>query len=215
MLDFFGRHGLDEARSKALEERGNAYRKGVPVLPQSYRRLHDGDVLPVAGRRWQAKVGLGHSPEHIALHDAAGDVLISGDMLLPRITTNVNVFATTPEEDSLARYLDSLAGWLDLPDTTLVLPSHGLPFRGARARIEFIRAHHAERLQRLLAACTAPVCANDLLACLFERELDAHQTMFAMGEAIAHLNHLVVTGSLDRLTTADGSIRFRRRAISS
>jgi glyoxylase-like metal-dependent hydrolase (beta-lactamase superfamily II) len=215
MLDFYRRHGLDEARCRALDERGNAYRKGVPVLPQSYRRLHDGDLLPVAGRHWQAIVGLGHSPEHIALHDAANRVLIAGDMLLPRITTNVNVFATTPEEDSLVRYLDSLAAWHDLPDETLVLPSHGLPFRGARARIDFIRGHHAERLERLLAVCTAPVSATDLLPCLFERELDAHQTMFAMGEAIAHLNHLVNTGSLDRLTNADGAIRFRRRARSS
>ena len=210
MLAFFRLHGLDEARCKALDERGNAYRKGVPVLPREYHRLHHGDTLPIPGQRWVVREGRGHSPEHVALHNADTGVLISGDMLLPRITTNITVFAVTPDADSLQWYLDSLDPWRALPDDTLVLPSHGLPFTGARGRIDVIEAHHAERLETLLAACAQPATACDVLPALFPRELDAHQTMFAMGEAIAHLNRLVETGRLERLPPAEGVIRFRR-----
>ena len=214
MLSFFRQHGLDEARCAALDERGNAYRKGVPVLPPTYRRLRDGEALPVDGRRWEVQVGFGHSPEHVALHDAEARVLISGDMLLPRITTNISVFAVDPTADSLASYLHSLDRWRTLPDDTLVLPSHGLPFRGASARIAAIAAHHDERLARLLVSCATPQTATDVLPRLFERALDAHQTMFAMGEAIAHLNHLVDTGKLERSTNDAGRIVFCRCATS-
>ncbi|MNY74863.1 hypothetical protein D3C86_2139880 [compost metagenome] len=49
-----------------------------------------------------------------------------------------------------------------------------------------------------------------MLETLFQRALDTHQTMFAMGEAIAHLNHLEQAGRLSRLTDADGVIRYTR-----
>jgi hypothetical protein len=53
-----------------------------------------------------------------------------------------------------------------------------------------------------------PQSAAALLPTLFPRELDTHQVMFAMGEAIAHLNHLEKTGTLSRRVDADGLIRF-------
>jgi hypothetical protein len=46
------------------------------------------------------------------------------------------------------------------------------------------------------------------LPTLFERELDAHQTMFAMGEAIAHLNRLEQAGRVTRSEDRHGRIRF-------
>jgi hypothetical protein len=47
-----------------------------------------------------------------------------------------------------------------------------------------------------------------LLQTLFPRALDTHQSMFAMGESIAHLNHLVQRGELRRLRSEDGTIRY-------
>lgn len=209
MLAFFARHGLAAEPLAALEARGNAYRRGVPELPTRYRRLFDGDRLALTGDEWTVQVGHGHAPEHAALYCADAGVLISGDMLLPRITTNISVFAVTPEADSLQHYLTSLDRWQGLPDDVLVLPSHGLPFRGARARIAALRAHHAERLDQLLDACAAtPRSAAEALPVLFDRALDAHQTMFAMGEAIAHLNHLEYSGKLVRRQDRDGVLRF-------
>ena len=95
-----------------------------------------------------------------------------------------------------------------MPDDTLVLPSHGKPFKGIRTRVEQLVEHHRERCEVLLAACRTPRTAFELLPTLFPRALDTHQVMFAMGEAIAHLNHLEKRGALLRQVGADGLIRF-------
>jgi glyoxylase-like metal-dependent hydrolase (beta-lactamase superfamily II) len=208
MVAHFRCHGLDDARCDKLTERGNVYARGVPALPMQYRRLADGDVLSVGGHAWRMIVGYGHSPEHMALYCEDRHVLISGDMLLPRITTNVNVPPALPEEDSVSRFLDSVRRFAPLPADTLVLPSHGVPFQGVQVRVAQLEAHHEERDATLLAALDAPRTAADLLPVLFERELDSHQVMFAMGEAIAHLNQLYARGSVRR-TVEDGLIRFR------
>jgi glyoxylase-like metal-dependent hydrolase (beta-lactamase superfamily II) len=208
MVAQFRRHGLDDARLEALAARGNAYRRGVPSLPSSYRRLFDGDRVVIGGRDWRVICGYGHSPEHAALYCAELGVLISGDMLLPRISTNVSVFAATPEADPLGWFLDSLNRFRDLPADTLVLPSHGYPFHGIAARVQELVRHHEERCAALRAACRAPMSAGELLPTLFPRELDTHQVMFAMGEAIAHLNHLLARREVLQVSGDDGIVRY-------
>jgi glyoxylase-like metal-dependent hydrolase (beta-lactamase superfamily II) len=212
MIAQFRSHGLDEVRLGALSARGNAYRRGVPALPGAYSRLFDGSVLRIGGNDWRVIVGYGHAPEHASLYCESLGVLISGDMLLPRISTNVSVQAGTPDADPLRWFLDSLNRFKDLPDDTLVLPSHGLPFRGIRARVAQLEAHHRERCDALLDAFTTPRTAAELLPTLFPRELDTHQVMFAMGEAIAHLNYLVGKEALRSSADPDGTIRFERIA---
>lgn len=205
----FHRHGLDEERLARMEARGNIYRRGVPELPQHFRRIIAGDTLTIGGRNWTTIAGYGHSPEHISLYCAEAGVLISGDMLLPRITTNISVPAAMPEEDAVGRFLDSLQQFRPLPVDTLVLPAHGLPFRGIHARLDQLTAHHDERDATMLAALDTPRHAAELLPVLFPRPLDAHQLLFAMGEAIAHLNHLWRRGHLQRFEDTDGTIRFQ------
>lgn len=209
MVTHFRRHGLDEARLAALSTRGNAYQKGVPSLPGSYARIFEGNEIPIGGHRWRVICGYGHSPEHAALYCADLNVLISGDMLLPRISTNISVYAATPDADPLGWFLNSLRRFQDLPPDTLVLPSHGRPFRGIHARVDELVRHHDARCAELLAACREPRCAGELLPTLFPRELDTHQVMFAMGEAIAHLNHLVVRGDVRQVAGQDGIVRYR------
>jgi glyoxylase-like metal-dependent hydrolase (beta-lactamase superfamily II) len=97
-----------------------------------------------------------------------------------------------------------------LPDDTLVLPSHGLPFRGVRVRVAALHKHHRERMDDLVNALVTPKDAVEVLPVLFRRELDMHQTFFAMGEAVAHLNHGVETQRLKRIVDHDGIIRFQR-----
>jgi glyoxylase-like metal-dependent hydrolase (beta-lactamase superfamily II) len=213
MMAFYARHGLDAARVAAFESRGNAFLRGVPTMPMSYRRLHDNDLLDIGGRRWRVIVGYGHSPEHAALYCQEIGVLISGDMLLPRITTNVHVGAATPDNDALQEYLGSLERFLSLPTDTLVLPSHGKPFRGLHERVEQLQRHHAQRCAALEAACAAQNrSAADLLPALFDRDIsDPHQLQFAMGETIAHLNYLEHRQRIRRID--DGQI-LRYRALS-
>jgi glyoxylase-like metal-dependent hydrolase (beta-lactamase superfamily II) len=212
---FFARHGLvDAAALEQVRARRNHYAQLVPRVPDCYRRLLGGHDVAIAGRPWHCIAGYGHAPEHIALHDGAGSgVLIAGDMVLPRISTNVSVIDLEPEANPLRLYLDSLATMRSIPADTLVLPSHGRPFIGLHTRIAQLEQHHADRLADTLAAChERPTSAHDLLPLLFRRPLDLHQTTFAMGEAVAHLHALVEQGQVRAQTGADGVIRFEASA---
>ena len=208
MLQFFQGHGLDTARLEALAVRGNSYGKGVPAVPTTYRRLFDGEDIVIGGRAWRTMVGHGHAPEHMSLYCAELGILISGDMLLPRISTNISAVASNPDGDPLRLFLDSLQRLKALPADTLVFPSHGRPFRGLHVRIAAPEAPHEARCAELVAACEAPKTAADLIPVIFQRELgDAHQTMFAMGETIAHLKYLEHAQRL-RCATENGISRY-------
>jgi glyoxylase-like metal-dependent hydrolase (beta-lactamase superfamily II) len=166
-------------------------------------------VIDIGGSGWRCITGYGHSPEHIALYCERLGVLISGDMILPRISTNVSVHAVEPEADPLSGFLASIERLRALPPDTLVLPSHGKPFTGLHVRIDQLQAHHRDRLDEVLAACTqAPASAADMLPVLFKRKLDLHQTTFAMGEAVAHLHTLWHAGQLVRTQDTHGVWRF-------
>jgi glyoxylase-like metal-dependent hydrolase (beta-lactamase superfamily II) len=208
VLAMFQRNGLAGEKLALMQQRRSNYRSRVPSFPSDYRRLMDGDTHRIGGRTWKIVMGYGHAPEHAALYCEESGVLISGDMVLPKISTNVSVWSNEPEGNPLALFLGSLARYEELPATTLVLPSHGLPFRGLRERIAQLREHHRLRLDELHEACDAPKSAADVLDTLFRRKLDAHQLFFAMGEAMAHLHWLEREGRLKRSAGSDGVVRY-------
>ncbi|HQR72529.1 MAG TPA: MBL fold metallo-hydrolase [Burkholderiaceae bacterium] len=206
----FRRNGLtdEDALAKVRARGAGYYPKLVPAVPKSYRRLQDGDEIAVgpahAKRIFRVLVGFGHAPEHASLYCADDRLLIAGDMVLPRISTNVSVFEIEPEGNPLPRYLHSLDQLLVLPADTLVLPSHGKPFIGLHERIAQQHAHHRERLAEVLAACAKPQTAASIVPVLFPRTLDLHQTTFALGESLAHLHALWSDGAVVR--TEDGGV---------
>ncbi len=207
---FFALHGLvDPAALAQVRLRSDYYPSLVPQVPGRFRRLMDGQALRIGGRAWRCIAGYGHAPEHISLHCPEIDTLISGDMVLPRISTNVSVSHLEPEGNPLPLYLRSIAALRALPSGTLVLPSHGKPFTGLHARIAQLEAHHDERLAEVMLVCSeAPQSAAELLPLMFKRKLDLHQTTFAMGEAVAHLHALADEGRLVAATGSDGVRRF-------
>lgn len=209
--DHFARHGLvDEDAQEQIRQRSRYYIDLVEAPPADYRRLMDQDVLSIGGRSWRCIVGYGHAPEHMALYCEATKTLISGDMVLPTISTNVSVFDYEPEADPLRLYLQSLESYLTLEKDTVVLPSHGRPFVGLHERIAQLKAHHVDRLADTLQACdSATGCsATELVPVLFKRKLDLHQLTFAMGEAIAHLHMLYFQNKLRRQLDEHGIYRF-------
>lgn len=216
--DFLGSHGLVDAEKQAwIRAKAGYYSELVARVPTTYRRLMAGQTLRIGAHTWNLIAGHGHAPEHMALYCADAGLMISGDMVLPRISTNVSVTDAEPEGNPLQLYLDSLHAMQHLPDQTWVLPSHGRPFRGLQGRITQLLQHHADRfadLRQSLAAPTAEaeegISAADVLPVLFKRPLDAHQTLFAMGEAIAHLHALWHSGELHRQQDAAGTWRFSR-----
>ena len=208
VLEVFRRNGLDAERAARMASRRNRYAELVPEFPHSYRRIIEGDQLELGRHRWRAIIGHGHAPEHLSLYSKSLNTLIAGDMLLSTISTNVSVWSIDPEGDPLRLFLDSIARYRDLPAEVLVLPSHGKPFRGAHPRVAQLEDHHRERLSELLKSLATPKSAAELLGVLFRRPLDAHQTFFAMGEAIAHLHYLYYAGRATRAMGNDGIMRY-------
>ena len=209
VLKVFQRNGLDAAKHAAMSGRGNRYAQLVPGFPHSYRRIIDGDVVKIGKHDWRAIVGHGHAPEHLSLYCQALNVLIAGDMLLSTISTNVSVWSIDPEGDPLRLFLDSIARYRELAPDVLVLPSHGKPFRGAHERVAQLERHHRERFAELKQELKkGEKSAGELLPVLFRRPLDAHQTFFAMGEAMAHLHYLYYAGEAKRAAGGDGIMRY-------
>ncbi|MEZ5640691.1 MAG: MBL fold metallo-hydrolase [Burkholderiaceae bacterium] len=210
LADYFFSHGMtDPADLEQIRNRKSYYRGLVPALPPSYARLMDGATVTIGGLAWRCIAGYGHAPEHMALYSEQLNILISGDMVLPRISTNVSVYEMEPEADSLTLFLNSIDRFLPLPEDVLVLPSHGKPFHGLHTRIGQLHDHHRERLAEVVEAARArPVSAYDMLPVLFRRPLDLHQTTFALGESVAHLHRLWHAGQLVRTRDERGIWRF-------
>jgi glyoxylase-like metal-dependent hydrolase (beta-lactamase superfamily II) len=213
---FFELHGLVDPESMAqIRARTNYFPSLVPSVPEEYHRLLDGGTVRIGAHDWRCISGYGHAPEHIALYCEALGVLIGGDMMLPRISTNVSVYEQEPEANALALFLKSIDKFAPLPANTLVLPSHGKPFTGLHERIQQLHEHHRDRLAEVLQACSAKPCsAADVIPVLFTRALDLHQMTFAMGEAVAHLHMLWFDGQVQRRKGDDGILRFSAPANS-
>ena len=208
ILAMYRRNGLTAENETRMRTRGEHFRKHVQDFPNSYSRMLDGMVLSIGGRDWRVLVGYGHSPEHVSLYCEDEDVMISGDMMLPKITTNVSVQAVEPLGNPLKLFLDSTRSQAVLPADTLVLPSHGLPFRGIRDRVAQLVHHHDLRLAEVVDACKGPTAAAEVIPTLFRRPLDAHQMFFAMGESMAHLHLLESEGRVVRTIGNDAVLRY-------
>lgn len=210
LAGFFRAHGLTEEQIEVTANRGNTYSGGVPTRPPCCDRINPGDTLEIGGKFWTAIAGYGHTTEHLSFYCEEIKVLISGDMLLPKISTNVNVWPVTPLADPVSDYVNSLQSFKYCEEDTLVLPSHGLPFRGIHPRVAALETHHEDRMNELFAAVVeAPKTAAELIPTLFRRKLDNHQLFFAIAEAVAHVNHGWRIGRLTREVGTDGRIRFR------
>ena len=208
----FVAHGLAMVRpdfARANAERIGAFKRGVPSVPRQYQRIMNGDAIDIGGRSWRVTTAFGHAPEHATLFAEQDHILISGDQILPRITTNVGVWGNQPEANPLKLFLDSMRPFEAMPADALVLPSHDRVFTGMHTRIAELRAHHESRLRELREAINTPKCAAELLPVLFRRPLDDHQLVFAIGEAIAHLHFLWRAGGAVRTRGDDGIYRFQ------
>lgn len=214
VLAFYRRAGWSEAEVARMEAAGwGRFARGVSRLPTGYRRLRDGEVVTIGGRDWQVVVGSGHSPEHACLWCAEDGLLLSGDQVLPRITSNVSVYPTEPEADPLGEWLASIDRLRHLPTETLVLPAHNEPFEGLHARLDQLAADHHAKLERLAGFLAEPRTAADCFPTLYGRRIASDEMQMATGEALAHLAWLVRRGrAVAEAEAAGGVLRFRAAA---
>ena len=83
-------------------------------MPTSYRRLVEGELLSINGQRWQVVIGRGHSPEHACLYCSGLNLLLSGDQVIPSITSNISVSGSEPEGNPLKEWFRSLEHLLEV-----------------------------------------------------------------------------------------------------
>jgi glyoxylase-like metal-dependent hydrolase (beta-lactamase superfamily II) len=202
---FYHAAGFPAEAMHRYKEMFGMFGKFVAPLPEAYKRLREGDRLTFAGYTWDVLVGRGHSPEHACFLDAERNLFVSGDQLLPTISSNVSVYPTEPKANPLKDWLNSLRTLkASLPDDVLVLPAHGKPFRGAHERLDALIEEHVLGLEKLLDFCRQPCRAVDAFPALFRTHITDSKLMMATGESLAHLNYLIDDGSLLAETDNDG-----------
>jgi glyoxylase-like metal-dependent hydrolase (beta-lactamase superfamily II) len=209
-LRFYRAAGWDRTSLDTYEARFGGFGHNLHALPDSYHRLSDGDEVTIGEHVWRVVVGSGHSPEHACLYCPDLKLLISGDQVLPRISSNVSVFPTEPDADPLRDWLTSLAAiGPRVPDEVLVLPAHNDPFHGLHARLAHLIRGHERGLERLREKLGEPRRVVDVFGVLFRRPITSDLLGMATGEALAHLNCLIHRGQATRETAADGVNWYR------
>lgn len=184
------RCGLSDGELRRLE-------KGYAMLTRmgEAARVHDEvrprDTFDLAGARFEAMHVPGHSPGCVAFLDRAGGTLVSGDVLLERVTSNA-VNLAHDEQDALARHRASLRG-LAATKALRVLPGHRDPFDDASAVADRHLADIAARGERVHALLgREPQTVRALVAGLF-RDLDV-DLFLASSELLGHLRELERAG---------------------
>lgn len=209
-LRFMQRHGIDRDTINSFNEERTRTRTYMQALPEAFVRLRDNQTVHFGGRAWQVLVCGGHAAAHASFWCADEGILIAGDQVLSKISPMIGVFPWEPEANPLAEYLLSLDRFRQLPAGALVLPSHGLPFRGLQVRVEELSHHHHLRLAALLELMTEPASGMALARGLFAKAVAEGQGRHAFAETLAHAHYLLETGAAKRLTDRDGAIRFVR-----
>jgi glyoxylase-like metal-dependent hydrolase (beta-lactamase superfamily II) len=208
---FYRAAGLSEEALDRYQERFGMFGRYVSPLPESYCRLQDRDNVSIGGSDWEVVVGHGHSPEHACLYSAGHNLVISGDQILPTISSNVSVYPTEPHANPLRDWMDSLEHMKErLPEDVLVLPAHGKPFRGAHGRLDELIHEHDSALEKCLDLCAERRRAVDVFPALFKGRISDGNLIMATGESVAHLNYLVDSAQLTVETDSEGVSWYRR-----
>ena len=198
VIEFYQRAGLSAEQMHYVEEFMGAFRRAVGPMPHAYNCLDDGDLVTVGSNEWRIILCYGHAPAHACLYCEARGILISGDQVLPNISTNVSVTATRPNADPMSLWLASLNGLKDLNSDTLVLPAHNLPFYGLHERLDALINHHQEQFTFIEQLCRQPRNAMQLTEQMFRPDLTGINLILGVGECIAHLHCLMKQQRIER-----------------
>lgn len=191
----------------------NPAKNASPILYDHYTFVEDGEELVYGDHRLRCILTPGHTPGHLCLYDENHKWLFSGDHVLFHITPNICRWAWA--EDSLGDYLESLKRVREL-DVELLLPAHRQDTGDLTARTLELEAHHARRVEEALETVvrepglTAYEIAGRMnwsIRCRNWEDFPLTQKYFAVGEALSHLDYLMVRGRVQRRMT-DGKYRY-------
>src|SRR5690606_6370624 len=169
---FYRRAGWDEEAIETYRARFGGFGNSLRPLPDSFRRIQDRERIRIGDHEWEVVVGSGHSPEHGCLWCPDLKLFISGDQVLPKISSNVSVHPPEPEGDPLTEWLTTLAAIKTrVPHDVLVLPAHNEPFYGLHHRVDGLIGGHERGLARLMGMLDEPKRVIDVFRALFRRQI--------------------------------------------
>ena len=219
MADTQAALAADDAYAQALMRRHGVTGETVQTLASITRAFHAyvgdvtvdrvleaGDTLRAGGRDWRVHARPGHSPTDTVL--AADGVLLAGDHLLPRISSNpiahlpigADPQVTAASDDRprpLLAYLASLEATAAADRGERILPGHGEAFTGAAQLIATRIAMTERRAEKILAALDHERTAADLGRDLW-RHVPVTQAYLVLSEALGHLDLLERQGRVSR-----------------
>ena len=211
-LDFHRLAGMDEeVFNKSKNERPFNFSDVVAPMPVGFKRIKQGDVVRIGGRDWDVHIGNGHAPEHATFWSRDDNLVLSGDQILPSISSNIGVYATEPEADPVGDWLESCERLSQYArEDHLVLGGHKLPFTGMPLRMKQLAENHHGALERLLKHLDTPKTAGECFLPVFKRHIGGAAYGLALVEALAHLNHLYHVGKVSRTLRDDGAWLWQR-----
>ena len=148
MKDYFQLNGVPDEELPTFQQASLFMQKFVsPVLPD--KALYGGERISADSFDFEIIWTPGHSPGHVCLYEPIKKILLSGDHVLPTITSNVSLHPQSGE-NPLADYISSLKTVEPL-EVDLILPAHEHVFTNLRQRVKELFQHHEERLAAILA----------------------------------------------------------------
>ena len=163
--------------------------------------IGDQDKIEIGDHILTAVSTPGHTPGHMMFWMEQPGIMFTGDHILFDISPNIT--AWNGVEDSLGNYLDSLRAAGTYP-VTLALPGHRKE-GDYHQRIRDLTAHHHRRLDEVIQILsqTPGMNAYDITGLMRWRirarnwdDFPPVQKFFAVGECLAHLDHLVKQGKV-------------------
>jgi glyoxylase-like metal-dependent hydrolase (beta-lactamase superfamily II) len=179
--------GLPDNLSQVLTTDERSFNPQVKPYPTVQQYMDEGRTIVFGNHEYEVIFTPGHSDGLITLFNKEKSILFSTDHILPRISPNISYWFRGNRNPLLA-FFTSLEK-IKLLDVDFVIPSHGKPFRNANQRIEELLAHHHERLEQTYSYIKQPATIYEVNTKLF-KNLNIHETRFAVGETLAHLEYL-------------------------
>jgi glyoxylase-like metal-dependent hydrolase (beta-lactamase superfamily II) len=205
------RNGFDDEEADKLVRSRRRFIDLSSPIPGWITEIRDGDKVRLGGMEWRVIVTRGHAFEHASFYNEENAILIAGDHVLPRISSVIAVYEMTPKGDPLGDYLDSFPQFDGISEGTLILPSHGLPYRGIHQRIAELRDHHRLRLDATAFFLSNPSTALELSRAMFPHIEGPDNIGFALGETLAHVNYLVARNIVEERLDDRGRTIFALR----
>jgi len=196
-----------EMLEEKLSSRPFNFGDGVSPLEKGFIRLIENEIITINGVDWTVRMGNGHAPEHATFWSNELNLVLAGDQVLAGISSNLGVYPTEPNADTVGDWIVSCEKFLQVArDEHVVLPGHGRPFSGLPKRLVQLIENHRSALKRIKQDLNSDAkTAVELFKTIFKRDINKREYMLALHEAVGHVNHLYKTGMVYRDVRSDGA----------